>query len=134
MQQFQVPQFIEVEDKIFGPLTLKQFLYLVGGGAIIFFIWVLVPYFWLFLLLSAPVGAFSAALAFLIINGRPFVVIVASALSHYTGSRLFLWQPASKPKKEAAVSPKEPLQIPTLTESRLKELAWSLDINEKIKR
>ncbi|TSC80302.1 MAG: hypothetical protein G01um101429_152 [Parcubacteria group bacterium Gr01-1014_29] len=32
MQQFQVPQFIEVEDKIFGPLTTKQFFYLLGGG------------------------------------------------------------------------------------------------------
>ncbi|MFM2424198.1 MAG: hypothetical protein RLZZ70_589, partial [Candidatus Parcubacteria bacterium] len=29
--QFEVPQFIEIEDKIFGPLTWKQFLY-VGGG------------------------------------------------------------------------------------------------------
>ena len=26
--QYQVPQFIEVEDKIFGPLTFKQFLYI----------------------------------------------------------------------------------------------------------
>ena len=29
--QYQVPQFIEVEDKIFGPLTFKQLVYVVGG-------------------------------------------------------------------------------------------------------
>ncbi|NCT02072.1 PrgI family protein, partial [Candidatus Parcubacteria bacterium] len=29
--RFEVPQFIEVEDKIFGPLTWRQFLYLSGG-------------------------------------------------------------------------------------------------------
>ena len=29
--EYQVPQFIEVEDKIFGPFTLKQFIYVAGG-------------------------------------------------------------------------------------------------------
>jgi len=29
--RFEVPQFIEVEDKIFGPFTWKQFIYLMGG-------------------------------------------------------------------------------------------------------
>ncbi|TSC61742.1 MAG: SsrA-binding protein, partial [Parcubacteria group bacterium Athens0416_74] len=29
--QFQVPQFIEVEDKIVGPLTFKQFVFIAGG-------------------------------------------------------------------------------------------------------
>ena len=29
--QFQVPQFLDVEDKIIGPFTIKQFLYLAGG-------------------------------------------------------------------------------------------------------
>ena len=34
--QFSVPQFVEVEDKIIGPLTLKQFLVLLGGGFVVF--------------------------------------------------------------------------------------------------
>ena len=41
--RFQVPQFIEVEDKIFGPLTLKQFLYTAGGAAVGFIIWSIFP-------------------------------------------------------------------------------------------
>jgi hypothetical protein len=28
--QFRVPQFIDIEDKLFGPLTFKQFIYLAG--------------------------------------------------------------------------------------------------------
>ena len=38
--RFEVPQFIEIEDKIFGPFTWKQFVYLGGGiglAAVIFF-------------------------------------------------------------------------------------------------
>ena len=31
--QFQVPQFIETEDKVVGPLTLRQFMYIAGAGA-----------------------------------------------------------------------------------------------------
>ena len=31
---FSVPQFIDVEDKIIGPLTLKQFIYLAGGAGL----------------------------------------------------------------------------------------------------
>ena len=30
--QFQVPQFIETEDKIVGPFTLRQFIYVAGAG------------------------------------------------------------------------------------------------------
>ena len=36
MRQFTVPQFIDVEDKILGPITVRQFLLLVVGGLIIF--------------------------------------------------------------------------------------------------
>ena len=36
--QFQVPQFIEIEDKIIGPFTVKQFIYLVGGAGMDFII------------------------------------------------------------------------------------------------
>ena len=39
--RFQVPQFIEVEDKIFGPMTLKQFIYMAGGAGLSFLIYVL---------------------------------------------------------------------------------------------
>ena len=41
--RYQVPQFIDVEDKIFGPLTLKQFLYVAGGSGFSFIIWSILP-------------------------------------------------------------------------------------------
>ena len=61
--QYQVPQFIELEDKIVGPLTIKQFGYIAGAGAICF-IFFFTLRFGFALFLSAPVGSLALALAF----------------------------------------------------------------------
>lgn len=89
--QFNVPQFIEIEDKIVGPLTLKQFLYLAGGGAILFFAW----YFsklWLFVIIAIPVAALSFALAFLKIHGRPFIHFLTSLIGYLFKPKLYIWK------------------------------------------
>lgn len=89
--RFEVPQFIEIEDKIFGPLTWKQFVYLAGGagfGVVVFF---LLPFVF-FVFLAIPVGALSAALAFYPINNRPFSVFLESIYRYFKGTRLYLWR------------------------------------------
>ncbi|MDP3762961.1 MAG: PrgI family protein [bacterium] len=138
MRQFQVPQFIEVEDKIFGPLTLKQFLYVLGGGSVIFLLYVFLP-FWLTFILGIPVGAFFLALAFYTVNGQPFIKVLESALAHYSRARLYIWKKVPTPKRVGTPTPPKAgvgaaLRLPKLTESKLKELAWSLDIQERIQR
>jgi len=134
MRQFQVPQFIEVEDKIFGPLTLKQFMYVLGGAASIFLLYVFLP-LWLAVILGIPVGAFFLALAFYKVNGRPVIIMLESALGHYTQTRLYIWKKTERPAKKAEAAPeKNNFQLPKLTESKLKDLSWSLDIQEKLQR
>ena len=143
MQQIQVPQFIDVEDKIFGPLTLKQFLYFIGAGVVAFFL-----YHLLVRVIGLPVGFFmifgavllglAVALAFVRVNDRPFVFVLMAALRFYSGSQLYLWKqekrlasPSSQKKKldpEVAALVKDP----RLSQSRLKELAWSLDIKKSL--
>lgn len=138
--QFQVPQFIEVEDKLVGPLTFKQFLYLLGGGGMCFLIWTVVSPFsqFLALLLLTPFGVFAAALAFYKVNDRPFIVTVESAFKYFFKHRLYIWSQVPKKQTASQEKPvptqKPALEIPRLTESKLKDLAWSLDINEKTKR
>ncbi|OGF63951.1 hypothetical protein A2661_02215 [Candidatus Giovannonibacteria bacterium RIFCSPHIGHO2_01_FULL_45_24] len=135
--QHQVPQFIDIEDKIFGPLTAKQFFYVLGGAALIFLMYI---YFqlWLVILLGAPVAAFAGALAFLKINGQPFIKVLGSALNFASSSRLYLWRkiPLEARRQESAAAAKGglPLTGPRLTQSKLQDLSWSLDIQEKIKR
>ncbi|MEK9181994.1 MAG: PrgI family protein [Patescibacteria group bacterium] len=133
--RFQVPQFIEIEDKIFGPLTLKQFIYLAGGGGISFVIYSIIPYIIVALFFIVPVMIFSVALAFYKINGKPFIFILESAVKYVFSNKLYLWQKREKPiiKKENLPDGNSTLlKVPKLSESKLKDLTWSLDINENI--
>lgn len=134
MQQFQVPQFIDVEDKIFGPLTTKQFFYLVGSGGLCFLYWFFLKP-WIAFPLIIPTAGLGVALAFLKINGRPFLYTVANFFVYLSSPRRFLWQRTQKKIQHAEdLVKKSQMTIPKLTENRLNDLAWSLDINEKVKR
>ena len=71
MQQFTVPQFIDVESKIIGPITTRQFLILLGGAIIIGISYKLFD-FSLFLTIGIVVLIITAVFAFIKVNGRPF--------------------------------------------------------------
>ena len=71
MKQFVVPQFIDVEDKIIGPVTTRQFLILLVGGLMLFIAYKLADT-GLFVILLIIIGGFSLVLAFVKINGQAF--------------------------------------------------------------
>lgn len=89
--QFNLPQFIDVEDRIVGPFTLKQILYLGAAGAVLFFAWYLLE-FWAFLLIAIPVGGLALALAFIQINGRPFIYYLGSFINYLRKPKLYVWK------------------------------------------
>lgn len=138
--RFQVPQFIEVESKIFGPLTWKQFVYLAGGAGIIFLLYVALP-FPVMVFFAIPVGGFAAALAFYKINNQPFIKIVEHGLKYYMSPKIYLWRKEKAKVADLTISDVKRQRegvmqeefIPKLTKSRLKDLSWSLDIRSKIK-
>jgi hypothetical protein len=134
MRQYQVPQFIDIEDKIIGPLTIKQFLYLVAGGGICVIAYYLFNFIF-FLIITAPVALLALALAFVKINGVPFAKLLSGMITYLLKPHLYLWKqlPPEKKSIAAAEAEQEPLgKVPTLTDSKLQDLAWSLDIKEKI--
>jgi hypothetical protein len=128
--RFQVPQFIEIEDKIFGPLTFKQFIYVAGGVGICVVLFTLLPKF-LAIFFSIPIAIFAAALAFYKVNDKPFIYMVEAFLKYSIGGKLYLWR---KEEKKAVAQdrtvPVEQVALPKLSESKLKELTWSLDIKQ----
>jgi hypothetical protein len=128
---YQVPQFIEVEDKIIGPLTLKQFIYLAGGGGLIAVLLLYLPLF-LAIALSIPIGALAGALAFYKVNNKSFVEVLEAGFKYYTGGRLYLWKKELKaaPKQMVVVSEPAPQKL-GLSRNKLQDLAWSLDIKDK---
>ena len=131
--RFQVPQFIEVEDKIFGPLTFKQFVYVAGGGGIVVILFVFLPKF-IAILLALPIVAFAGALAFYKVNDKPFIHFVESFFNYSFKSKLYIWKKTDNPRPTANSwansKPIEQVYVPKLSESKLRELTWSLDIKE----
>jgi hypothetical protein len=98
--QFRVPQFIDMEDKVVGPLTLKQFAYILGAGGFLFIIWTFISIKLIALPLILGVSALFLSLAFVKINNRPFGDILESAFAYYTGSKIYTWkQPKDQPAK-----------------------------------
>lgn len=137
MRQFQVPQFITVEDKVFGPFTIKQFLYLGGGGLLMLAARALLLPF-LFYPLALLIGIFAASFAFLKINERPFPIIFRNAIFFFLRPRLYIWKKEGAQKAAAGDLPERGPEvlvktIPKMSESKLFDLAWSLDIKSKIK-
>ncbi len=138
--EYHVPQFIEVEDKIIGPLTLKQFIYLAGvaGLCIVFFSYL---GFTFALLLSLPIAGLGIALAFYKVNGKPFIDMLEAGFNYYISEKLLLWKQETPIEKEnkgpdsatiaAAAADAAALatrNTPKLTRGKLSELAWSLDV------
>jgi hypothetical protein len=136
MRQYQVPQFITVEDKVFGPFTIKQFLYLAAGGVLIFGArFLLAPF--LFWPIAALLGGLAGSLAFLKINEQPFPLVFKNMIFYLLRPRLYVWKkeelPRTLAKSEAKPAGSLVVNIPKITRSKLSDLAWSLDIKEKAK-
>jgi len=89
--RFEVPQFIEIEDKIFGPFTWKQFVYLTGGigAAGVTF---LVGGIFIFVLIGIPATSIAFLLAFYPVNNRPFSIFLESFVSFYNSSKTYHWR------------------------------------------
>jgi hypothetical protein len=131
--EHQVPQFIEVEDKLVGPLTFRQFIYLAGGGGICVALFLTLP-FWFSVPLIIPIGAFSVSLAFYRVNNKPFAAMLESAFAYYTHAKLFLWKKKETRAEESesgadtAAAENVTRATPRLTSGKLHDLAWSLDV------
>jgi len=104
--QFEVPQFIEIEDKIFGPFTWRQFLYLGGGvgmGVVLFF----TAPFWLFLLVGFPLAVLAGALSFYPVNNRPFSFFLEAIIGYFRRQKLYLWKKKSVSVHKQSFTPSQ---------------------------
>ncbi|MBI2065745.1 MAG: hypothetical protein HYT68_01610 [Candidatus Zambryskibacteria bacterium] len=86
------------------------------------------------IIISLPVALFAAALAFYKVNDKPFINVVEAFIKYTFTKKLYIWKKEQKLTQKAASAQgsSEPKQVhvPKLSESKLKELTWSLDIKE----
>lgn len=90
MQQFTVPQFIDVEDKIIGPVTTRQFVILLAGAAIIAISYKIFD-FSLFLFVTVLCAIIMALFAFVKVNGRPFHFFFINLIQTLRKPKLRVW-------------------------------------------
>ena len=91
MQQFVVPQFIEVEDKIFGPITTRQFLILLVAGTMVFLSYRFGDLA-LFIFTTVFIGGFCLILAFVKVNGQNFHYFLLNIIQSLRKPSLRIWQ------------------------------------------
>jgi len=90
MRQFVVPQFIDVEDKIFGPITTRQFLIILVAGLILFLCYKLAD-ITLFIFLVVVIGGSATVLAFLKVNGQGFHYFLLNIVQTLRRPSLRIW-------------------------------------------
>lgn len=130
--QYQVPQFIEIEDKIFGPLTFKQFLYVGGGAAVGFIMYSMLPTF-LAVVLGVPIVGFFMAAAFYQVNGRPFLIFIEGVVKYTLSEKLYIWRKIERKIEKSKEKQKVQSQValPKLSQSKLREIGWGLDVQDR---
>ncbi len=132
--QFKVPQFIDIEDKIFGPFTFREFVFLIGGGGMAYVLYKLLP-FLIAILFIIPVIGLTMCLVFVKVNGKPFLFYVEAFFNYIVSSKLYIWKQRLLKKsvdQEDDVPTRTKISnVPMLSENRLKDLSWSLDVQER---
>ena len=134
--QFKVPQFLDIEDKIFGPFTFKEFVYLAGGIGLCFVLYKLLGLF-LGAIPILAVAALAIALARYRPNNKPFINMIEAGFIYLIQDKLYIWKRRqNKINKDKQV--KQTLNADEKREnmenkarlggSKLRDLAWSLDV------
>jgi len=130
--QFQVPQFLDVEDKIVGPFTIKQFLYTAGGVGLGYLSYRFIP--WIGVFLGIGFVAFGGALGFYKFNNKPLVFLLESSFRYMQSSRFYVWRRQEKPAEKvlnlnnfAPTGHTPGLAIKTVS-SKLSDLSWTMDV------
>lgn len=137
MQQFTVPQFIDVESKIIGPITTRQFLIILGAGVIIGVSYKLFD-FTLFLTITVVVILIASIFSFIKVNGRPFhffVLNITQTLrrpgTRVWNNRLTIFEEIDKTLLIKPIA--KPLPKEYYKKSRLAELALVVDTKGRYK-
>ncbi len=88
--KFIVPQFIDNEDKILGPITVRQFLICLGAVLITFIEYKLIPFIY-FVPNGLLVIGLAGTFAFVKINGQSFHIFFVNFLQTQTRPKLRIW-------------------------------------------
>lgn len=131
--QFHFPQYIDIEDKLFGPLSLKQAIYVAGGIGAAYITYVYVPYIFISVPIIVGVGVLTWALAFYPREklGRPFIEILEAGFYYLLREKLYTWKKTTKEPtlgQEQDFLPSQAPQTPVIPQGKLSSSSFSIDV------
>ena len=137
MQQFTVPQFIDVENKIIGPITARQFLILLAAAIIIGASYKLFD-FSLFLVVTIFTFLLAVLFSFVKVNGGRFHYFILNIIQTFRrpGTRVWNNRLGVIPEitEETFIKPvAKPVAKESFKKSRLAELALIVDTKGRYK-
>ncbi|MGH7196925.1 MAG: PrgI family protein [Candidatus Saccharimonadales bacterium] len=112
MAVYKVPQDVEAEDKLLGPLSFRQFIYLMIAGAAIAVGFFLFQAFWLLAIIPVPIVVFFGVLALPLRKDQPMETYLLAVVRFYLKPRQRMWDP------DGTISYVE-ITAPKLVEERL---------------
>lgn len=124
-----VPQYIDVEDKIVGPLTAKQLGWVIALGVILLIMWNMVPVP-VFFIIGLPLTIFFVAMAFYKPYGQPAGNFLIFGIMYFFRPKVYVWKRtpimvsnvSQKMKTAAVLTPDK-----HMSSQSLKDLAQLLD-------
>lgn len=93
MAEYKVPQDVEADDKLIGPFSFRQFIYLIIVALAIAAAWGLYQLFPLLVIFPFPVIVFFGALALPLRKDQPMEVYLAAMVSYLLKPHKRLWDP-----------------------------------------
>jgi hypothetical protein len=107
MAQYKVPQDVEADDKLLGPFTFRQFIYLIILSGLIALAWLLFQIFPLLAIIPLPIIIFFAILALPIKKDQPMETYLAAIVSYYLKPRKRFWIPGLPESTIRITAPKQ---------------------------
>lgn len=137
MQQFTVPQFIDVENKIIGPLTVRQFLIILSAAILCAVCYKLFD-FSLFVTITVIVIIIAGTFSFVKVNGRPFHFFILNAVQTFRRPSLRVWNNRLMAVEQLEKAVAAPVNVPVpekkaFKTSRLAELSLIVDTKGRYK-
>ncbi len=131
MAQYKVPQDVEADDKLLGPFTFRQFVYLMIMGGFIGVAFALFNIFPLFALLAVPFIIFFAVLALPLKKDQPMETYLAAVISFHLKPNKRFWNPGQRESTVEIIAPKKvdaPLTRDISTEEASNRLSFLANI------
>ncbi|MFZ1654789.1 MAG: PrgI family protein [Candidatus Moraniibacteriota bacterium] len=126
---FSVPQFIDVEDKIAGPLTWRQLLWMIGMGITLLVLYNMIGTTGFFVI-GVPLILLFSALAFYRPHGTPLIVFLFHGFSFLFRPKVAVWErPMARVQPTPAAAPRvaEAPKEKHITQEELRRLANIMD-------